>query len=279
MADPKAIVRFICAFRKFEDENDNEDELPLNQMVARRLLFSQSSRPVDLKPAWDDYQLARQDKEDFVLFHKDAQEMSLHVTCQCQLTARGREELEHRQIPFVDTTFQCDCGSEITLPVPISPNDESRFQVALLLQQALRDGALDYLFASMHSRPSPENPEHGSSVLSALEKWSWDDDLRERINTAYQAIGLPKMCMFSGIRLRALLSLFHHSFTTCYESFHTFMEGLTAFKDANLDERAFPHWVTDCQLAGIMTWAQIAIAKFIAGEDDQRYANIRRDIA
>ena len=205
--------------------------------------------------------------------------MPLHVTCQCQLTARGREELERRQIPFVDTTFQCDCGSEITLPVPISPNDESRFQVAFLLQQALRYGALDYLFSSMHSRPSPENPEHGSSVLSALEKWSWDDDLRERINAAYQASSLLKMCMFSGIRLRALLSLFHHSFTTCYESFHTFMEGLTAFKDANLDERALPHWVTDFQLAGIMTWAQIAIAKFIAGEDDQRYANIRRDIA
>ena len=101
------------------------------------------------------YNVELVEQENFLKFHQDvANGVSVIVNvCHCSAALDSRVTLRKHDVKFKDTPFECGCGKQFNLPVPLNQN---LHEDDAWLPASLRGGVLDYMHQSSTSGPSPD---------------------------------------------------------------------------------------------------------------------------
>ena len=147
-----------------------------------------------------------------------------------------------------------------------------------LFDKALYQGKLEYLHTSLYSAPSIAQPSSGSYIVTAACKWSWNPDLRDRTNTENKHMGFLKLVKLDRNMLKIIAALQSNVLTNCNESCELFRHAKNIMrlttKNVSIDE----DMIDDHDSSTLVKWTQVAMCRFVASEDEELLAKLRREI-
>ena len=150
------------------------------------------SHPLETEPdpeSLSAFQHAVKERDIFLEFYKENSTLtSAGSPCQCTLVEQGNHHIMSNNIPHTSYTYDCDCGNPITPLAQLKTNDAS---MTYDVCNDLIEGYFDYLFTSMCSIPSIDQPGHGGCVYTGIAKWTHNEKVRGTINEVYAELGFP----------------------------------------------------------------------------------------
>ena len=289
MSKSNNTISFLRKVKQFITQKHKEEKLSiLDTKIAKGNKVNVNTLPLkeyDLpQHSIADYEQNVFLENEFNKFHENvlANDVTNTGECQCKQIDKALELLKKYGVKYENWDMACDCGENMRLPVPLNKwqqGDEERFG---LLCSLLQQDKLDYLYSSVNSIPSFDQPGDGGCVLTALDKWSWDAGLREKINIAYKACGFAPLVKLCPNKLRLIMAIYSYAFDSgdkAYSEFDDVLKECATASDGFLTEI-----VNQNNWPGFAEWAQIAVAKLVSKESKdgpinvQKFANLKRDV-
>ena len=79
------------------------------------------------------------------------------------------------------------------------------------LVDTIQSGDLKFLRGSKKSTHSIDQPGHGTCVLAASGKWTWDSNLLSRMSTTCDILALPALVKLNDYRVRIIAVMHSHA--------------------------------------------------------------------
>ena len=235
--------------------------------------------PLDTTPdpyILEEYQAAQHHCEEFRNFClSNSTTTSADSPCQCSLINKGNQHILSNNILHDICEFDCDCSTPLKVLVPKRTLDP---KMDYDIVNDLVDGHLDYLFSSLHSVPSIDQPGHGGCVYTGIAKWTHSARVRSIVNNTYEALGLPRLIRLEDTHVRIIMSIFSHSFITGEISCEKFQRVLDSVDDSGEIIHYDQDVLCEEDIEPFIEWLLIAVAKYVANDDEQTLAKLRRNI-